>query len=289
MKKPTFNVCRHHHQAPAQVFRTLEYLDVTPELVAYKLTNGASFTELDSDGQALPENMRNAYAARRMQGLALKKNVVAFVNDRAEALVPCTDMLLVPAKFLDDARTLGYMPAFDKHSKALDKLSDVFDALSSGKADLSQVVRSDVGGHMLFDRFGEVLPTAVHFDYMQGRVTDGVYRLELLVRHLESDPRVLPAHPRTPSQKSKLDIKEVPYYNWSPGCQRHVPFVFCPTQQDMQQMWAAMKKLNRRYPSTAAHEAIFKLDVLGLRKSGAAKHKEYWGTDESAPEAHEYD
>jgi len=45
-------------------------------------------------------------------------------------------------------------------------------------------------------------------------------------------------------------------------------------------LWEKAKSLNPRYPSTALHEAVFALDLLGLRAAGIARTDDYYGVTE---------
>jgi hypothetical protein len=269
---------RRTDESNLRLLRTIEYVEVTKKLVAYKVTRTVQFGKRVGFELPLPKNFMNEVPSRTEQGFALKKDMLKFIQDEAAALVASNEYGLVTPRFLKAAQEDGYPAACDKHYAACDKLSaKAFDLLVSGKATPEQVVRFDSDGHMLFDRNGQVLPTAVHFEYIMGRTTDGCYDLPALVKHLEKDTRVRPVSKKAPGQKTKLRIEKVPYYNEDEGCRQFVPFIFSPTADDMKAMWKTMQKLNKEHPSTTEHQAVFELDLLGLRKAKIARSNMFYG------------
>ena len=66
-------------------------------------------------------------------------------------------------------------------------------------------------------------------------------------------------------------------YNVSEGCTESLSFYYAPTVEEMKNTWAHAKRINVRYPSTVLQRAVFDLDLLRLRESGAAKSDDFYG------------
>lgn len=208
-----------------------------------------------------------------IQGFAELKSIERFLEGGSSSIGKLGDLTYQPPHILQMARERGFVAAGQAGEQASEL---VFDLFEKDELDLAGVTRWDFSSHMLFDRFGEVLPTGVLFDYMHGNLRDGAYDLEKVVKLLSGREGVIPF------EGKKLTIEAVPHYNRYYGCRSHVSFIFQPTLKEMRAMWAKMKELDKDFPSTAGHHAIFELDLLGLRKGGAAKYENYWETDSSS-------
>lgn len=251
-------------EALLRVTQDLQYAVLEDDLCVYKHTTS-------SNQESGPKGAFKSYRApNSVQGLARRKSIESFLKGRASHVTPVKDLLYSSPDVLKVAQERGYMAAAEAFGTARD---DVFDLFEQGQLDLNGFARWDTGGHMLFDRFGEVLPVAVFFDYMNGNLRDGAYDLEKVIKVLSKRKGIV-----TPTGEP-LRIEEVPSYNRSRGCYRHVQFIFQPTVQEMRLMWPKMRELNKNFPSVPKHQAIFELDLLGLRKRAAAKFAEYWMSD----------
>jgi hypothetical protein len=163
------------------------------------------------------------------------------------------------------------------------KSKDVFEAV----ADPDCLVKVDTGSHMLFDRYGAALPVGINFDYIShGGITEGRYDLKKLAAHLLSrdDVQIFPRKEgwRTDQcdkegRATQVDqcITNIPYYNSERGASQTIYFRWAPTKEVYQRMWAHCLKKKKQYPSTYMHQAIFELDLLGVRACGAALFDDY--------------
>lgn len=264
-------------QAVVQLTRTVESLPINERLVVVRVeTQGAIDKALDA-------------TTKRQFGAFLKENAQEMVltQESLKLLLagkPYTAEPLVAASeaFLSDAQTKGYPEAVQLH------LADGWDANLYTRVkhgETLRMVRLDHGGHMLFDDQGTVLPIALRYNYMNGNMRDGAYDLHGVAEYLKNNPQVRPWNEQT-----SLTVDRVPYYNVSPGCTQSLAFVFAPTQEQMELIWAKANEGKDKYPSTRLHQSVWDLDILGLRAAGLAHGTSYWDSgDHHEPEESEDD
>jgi hypothetical protein len=178
-------------------------------------------------------------------------------------------------------RTQGWGAWDDKQLLGLRE--DVFEHITANP-DLDTIVNIKYDSNMLMDRNGDPLPVALHFDYIShGGITDGRYDLKLLAAHLLTRDDVWIYPNQGGWRKDDVDrtkrattveecITEIPYYNRERGSAQTVYFRWMPTLEAYRKMWA---NCGGKYPSTDMHQAIFDLDLLGLRACGAALFDDY--------------
>lgn len=256
------------------ITRTLAHREVAPGVSAFKLTDNFEPKHL------VPAWCRNLLHGAERQGMAKTSVVKRFEQGRTPDLHGDPHYWLVPAEYLTLVQTQGFTaPESDK------ALCDRIAEANKTPMDVPKgwcVVVVDYASHMLFDVNGVPLPVGLYYDYSSGMARDGAYDLEKMVPYLT-------AHPQVHGLQGKpLSIQSVPYYNVSPGCSRFTTFVFAPNQEQMVAMWAKAKELNKRYPSTALREAVFELDLMGLRAAGIARSDSFYGVSEE-PEPDEDD
>ena len=122
----------------------------------------------------------------------------------------------------------------------------------------NNLVFMDWGSHMLFQLDEKTpLSVAIHFDYIDARMDNEFYDLDKVYAHLKKRKDTI-WHPDS--------IDEIPYYNREEGRTHCLNFTWAPPQKVYEKMWAECKKINPRYPCTADHDAIRKLDLLGIEK-----------------------
>jgi hypothetical protein len=163
------------------------------------------------------------------------------------------------------------------------EIGNEYDVISKMKRfDTNSIVRLDSGSHMVFDRNDQPLPVGVPFDYIShGGITDGRYDIDKLAKHLLKRSDILIYNPqdhldyKKPAKKVADAIVDIPYYNSEPGSTKTIYFIWQPSQADYIRMWTLSQKLNKKYPSTAHHQAIFDLDLLGIRAAGIAYFDNY--------------
>lgn len=265
----------------ATVEREVQVLELEPQLCAFRMVHRVNFSAPDC-----PETLTSRYRESVQEGLATPGALKKYLSGKTPALKTLGNLTLAPAGFVRKVQSDGYVAACEQYGSQMSE-DGMFEKFRSGQACAQDLVKLDHSTHMLFDRKGGVLPTAIFFDYMNGNLRNGAYHLDKVLDVLSRDSRVKPAPEHRSGRRQgsaapeSLRIDEVPYYNASRGCTQHVEFLFSPTTDDMLRLWAQMKSYGGSYPSTTAHRAVFDLDLLGLREGGAAKHREYWETDDN--------
>ncbi len=263
----------------ARIHREVDQLLLEKNLAVFQVVYQTDLEE------PAPANMAARLQLGRQEGFARPSAIQRFLSDKAAHISTVENLVLVPDGFLEHARLHGYVDACEKFQQHFAGSAEgAYEQFLSGKASVENLVILEHSSHMLFDRNGEVLPTALFFDYMNGNLRNGSYDLKKAMEILRKDPRVTPVTERRSyrgdsAEEGTWRVQEVPYYNVSKGCSQHLSFVFAPTAEDMTSLWAQMKSYKTQYPSTERHRAIFDLDMLGLRAGGAAKYKSYHEDD----------
>ena len=250
-------------QAVVQLTRTVDVLPINERLMAVRVeTQGAIDKDSDDTTKRQFGSMLTANAKEMVLTPENLKLLLAGKPYTAEPLVAASEA------FLLDAQTKGYPEAVQTHL-ADGWNANIYTRVKNGEK--LRMVRLDHGGHMLFDDQGTVLPIALHYDYMNGNMRDGAYDLHGVAEYLKNNPQVRPW-----DEQTSLTVDRVPYYNVSPGCTQSLAFVFAPTQEQMERIWAKANEGTGEYPSTRLHQSVWELDVLGLRAAGLAKGTSYW-------------
>lgn len=261
----------------AQITRSISAIPIGADLSYFKVVHKIAFSE------DVPENLTSRFPETVDCGFAHPNDVIAFANDATPTLTSIPLLRVVPPGFRDAARTKGYPTALQEFEKQFVWKGDFMDQLVEGQVDFDDIIYLDNGAHMLFDRFYEVLPTAISFDYSNRMVHDRAYHLDKALEVLVKDPRVIPRASREtlrryPDMANKLAITDADTFDDS--VTRTIEFAFAPTPDDMRTIWEKAKSYGTNYPSTMLRQAVFDLDMLGLRAAGAAKYDTFYGCDE---------
>ena len=249
--------------ASVAVTRTLKELKIGDDIYVFQLTHETAFAK------GAPKDLVARFKSTAEEGFATARSLAEYKKGKCGSIKTIPNLYLVPSGFLETARTCGFTAALES-GRHLGK-ECVYQELAEGRAVADDVVQLAVGSHMIFDRNGGVLPTAIYFSYMNGRMKDGTYDLQKALEILKMNKNVILVPAKTG------DIRDVPYYNASEGCSKFLEFRFCPTREDIKKLWEKMLSYGASFPSTKHHEAIFDLDMLGLRVGGAAKYENYYG------------
>jgi hypothetical protein len=242
--------------------QSLRYAEVEGDLCLFK--HQISVVQGADSGAGLP------FTESCRQGIANKRAIEDFLSGTSSTIA-ATDMrelAYVSPEVLETAAKKGFMEAM--HSSRTGLMQSIFDRYEEGAFDLDCLVAPNYSAELLFDRKGEILPTAIYFGYLNGNFNNGAYHLKKALATLKSDSRVAPVPGKD------LAVSEIPYYNAERNYDKQIEFVFQPTREDMRAIWDYCTKTFKEYPSTHRHEAIFDLDLLNLRKSGAALHEKYY-------------
>lgn len=259
----------------ATIHRTVNTLPVAANLAYFQVEHNVDF-----QGD-VPANLRLHFKPELKSGFATPADISAFLDDQANELKAIPGMRVVPAGFREMAQRVGFMDAFEVSQAAMLVTNDHLENLRSGAVSLDDVVRVELSSHMLFDRHGEILPVAIRFDYSNGGFHSGRYDIDKALAILAKDPRVAPVVARGKPQVGGLSVRRVAdHFSTDDFNQRHIPFIFAPTVEDMRAIWAKCLSYGDNYAFGRKYDAIFDLDILGLRAGGATKYENYWSKDE---------
>jgi hypothetical protein len=241
------------------VQQTVEKRTLADNISAYKITRSCS-TLTD-----IPKWFGDLLQERVIVGIARDSDIQDFVDSKISVL--CNDLELEPPEFLEFAQRFGYSNAMDK-SESDDHIKKIKRSPIDAPDDWV-LVRNGRSNHMLFDIDGRPLPIALRYDYMDG-IRDGYYDIERMVEFLRPHRQIYPMR-----EDDWIEVLNVPYYNVSEGCSKYCQFIFSPTQEQMIAIWEEAKRIGGNYPSTRLREAVFNLDLIGLRKAGISKSDNY--------------
>lgn len=245
----------------ARIEQTLDAKTLTPNISAFKLTRTMRAVE------GTPNWFRGALQDHVSSGIAYNQAITDFMEGKSDRIDQTHDFVLVPPIVLAAAQRFGYIRAMD----------DFYDQYPNANKDPInapddwQLIRDECGGHMLFDAEGEVLPVALKFNYTLGMISDVIYDIENMVEYLKKH-----VHVHATKEGKEIKVLDVPYYNVSAGS-KYCEFIFSPSADQMKMILEDAKRIEARYPSTALRQAVFNLDLLGLRAAGLCKVDNYWG------------
>ena len=250
-------------EATVDVTRTIEHIAINERLVAVRVTQSGVLQE---PSQVAEKRFSSSLAGHKTEMVMTPENLKKLLGGNSYS---SEDLHAVSDTYLESARTKGYVRSAELHSKEFkNNEPTVFERLAAGES--LRMVRFDYGSHMLFDDEGKVLPTGLYYDYINGNMRNGSYDMAKTVAVLSKLPDV-----HVEGEKA-LALQSVPHYNVSRGCSAFLSFIYGPTQEQMEAIWKKAQTLNKKYPSTALHQAAFELDIMGLRAAGAALGNTYY-------------
>ena len=122
---------------------------------------------------------------------------------------------------------------------------------------------------MLFDINGNVIEREIYFDYISSRISNENYDLKLAEKILRERSDIEFCLDRF-NKDNNSAIQHIPSYNSFSGVDKCIEFIWKPTLEDYKKVWEKCLKYNTTYPSTKKYDAVFDLDMLGLKS--ALKH-----------------
>lgn len=279
--------------------RVLQYIvlpDMKPEVAAYKLTESWAVSTSCQGRQ--PHEKRGETVK---EGFALLSTVLA-TSQGKDDLPSSVDMpgkerpwlVMATPELLEFWRVHGESWGaeeknawFEKHGnfdKPRPEHSETpFTDLAAGASpDLAVFV--DWGNHEVFTRTGLPLPWARQFSYISAHMHNGCYNLETAAAILSQREDITLALGRY----SKSYIHRIEHYNATAAQTHHLSFSWAPNVEDYRAMVAECERIGGKYPSVNWRQAVFNLDLLGLRAGGAAKYDDFHDSDPE-PESEEED
>jgi hypothetical protein len=256
------------------VTRTLLTYPVSDKVVAVKLD---TLTAHPDGRQALGLPAQNG--EQSVQFFAKLSDVKKFAAGKIDAL-PDLGYCLVTPEILEYLSKNGWFNNDEGYALAKE-FPAAYDTFAEGKGDAELVVKLDFSNNLAYFLNGDMVPTGIRFNYIDGRVRNDTYHLDKAADCLLNNPQVNLGAAKTAAEA----IVPIPYYNCTPGSHSSlVAFVFSPTRDQMQALMAKAKSYKSRYYSTELRRAIFDLDLLGLRAAGAAKYTDFWESDKDSDE-----
>ena len=236
---------------------TIKYVALNDRLVVAQVQTTAVFEEnVDERTRA---HMRGVTTEKTKELVLTTENLQRLLNGQDYTM---EDLYAVSDAYLETARTKGYLEAAIEHPTPI-SACNWFTRVERGEK--LRMVRPERDLQMLFDDQGEVLPTAIPYDYINGHMRDGVYDLKRAQSLLDGHSQIFPINGKN------LRVRPVPSYNVSPGCKKTLSFWFAPTQEQMKRIWGKAQDM-----SCDLHQAVWELDILGLRTAGIAFGETYF-------------
>jgi len=171
---------------------------------------------------------------------------------------------LVNNKYLQELARYGYSGKNNDYKFKGKRSSKPFSDLDKKNFTL---IHDEFDSHMVFDINDKALPVGVFFDYIDAHMNNGNYNLKKAHKHLSKRKDI----------HELSDITEVEWYNRDDECKEYIHFLWEPPVSAYRKMWKRCLELSDKFPSCQMHQAIFELDLLGLRKVGAALFDSFYG------------
>lgn len=279
------NVISKQQAAVMEAQTQLSYVDIGNNQAVYRLQR----TIQPATDAKVPGMVKGMVQNSSREGIATLPSIEKFLK-QGQGLSEVQGLSLVPESFPEMVARYGYVKggemAYEGLSQeAKDALARPFTQIVENGVGLERLLQQDYASHMVFDRAGVVQPTGVYFDYISARMSNAVYDLKRALEVLEKNDRVFfvedsESRRRRSSTAPTSKIQSIPYYNVSKHSSSYLSFWFQPTAEEMQRMWEKQKSYGTQYPSTCQHQAMFDLDILGLRAAGAAYYEDFHGSRE---------
>lgn len=272
---------------PAVAIQELSYQKISDDLAYFELSSQVSI------GGKVRKSFKQSFGARTIFGFSSMDSILSFESDKKPEIPIKSELYVMPKEFRRTLASNGLMKTLEILSfHSLVHQNNYLKDFISHEVTEADIYHIDISSHMAFDRSGTVLSTPIHFTYIDGNMRDGCYELKKASEILSNHSKVLFSESLRrentiiPKTGGPGKIIPVPYYNISPGCSECLSFFYYPSDDDMIAIWDKCKSYESKYPSTMFRQAIFDLDLLGLREGGAAKFDDY---NKSVEYAENYD
>ncbi len=149
-----------------------------------------------------------------------------------------------------------------------------FTEFFEGEAKVEDLMFLGFSDHSAYDVYENPIAQAISFNYMSGQMDNENYKLATAYKILKDDPRIVFVSDDGSHFKKELGPQDIPYYNRTDECSRHLPFIYTPTDEEYSKLQAALIKEYgpEKYANKfKMYDMIQKLDLLGLVKGGAVR------------------
>lgn len=259
----------HRYSAAAQLSAVIQYIPLNDQLAVFKHTHSVDYPS------GFPRQLQAAAPDAVHQGIGLLKDINEFILGRVNRVPNAEKLWVVPEVTRMLMQKVGFSRGLDSLYSMRTTDDTTYDDFAQGSFTLDDICQVDVSSHNLFDHTGRALPLAVKFDYINGRFSNRHFDLEGALKHLSKDPRILGdgRHGETTVNGVPLEIHPIPHYNATDEQQEYLSFRFCPTQEDALRIQETVKR--PKYGNMDQVTAIYKLDLLGLKKAGLVRDDPY--------------
>ena len=181
------------------------------------------------------------------------------------------DYIMLSRASIDKLREAGIMNGL-KESDWNEMRHNPFDRLIRDISVTNDIYWFDSGTNEVFRLDGSVVSQAISFSYMQGGMSNTRYDLDKMIEHLSMRDDITLIEDK---YRPGSFIQSVPAYNNDTGLERHVTFVWHPSDEDYQKIWDHRNAGSPTYQAEV-YKSVFDLDMLGLREAGCALHEDYY-------------
>ena len=241
--------------------KRMEHFPVVNDLVAYRITTTTT-----------PD--RGKPTIEVTEGLTSSKGIKAFARGAVTMpqYRPDRAAVIGTPEFQARLRSHGWID--DDIYEGLPALANPFTRLQEGTAAPSDVLFVESGTHMVFNGEGQPVPVAILFSYINAQMDNLAYDLKKAVAILKArdDIRFV----QRGRHATADDIQAIPGYNQSDGRTLCISFVWMPSVEDYRRMWDGCLTIGGKYPMTNRYRAVFEHDLLGLRRGGAARFRDFY-------------
>lgn len=255
--------------------KVVEYLVVQGDVLVYRITTTTR------SGRRKP-------AISVSEGITSKAGLVAFQKGAKDMPSYSKEWgaILATPEFLTLVREYGW--GSDEFYRACEALTKTpYTRFVEGSATAQDIVFFEGSSHQLFDVNEQPLPVAMRFSYIDGRFDNATYHLDKALEILRKrDDIRFEAEDRW---QKPGEINRIPSYNADRGRNQCIQFVWMPKVEDYRRMVAKCHEIGGKYPSTNRFQAVFDLDIFGLRAGGATKSSDYYGSLEPDGDSDEYE
>lgn len=241
--------------------------------INFEVKRSCKLELLDTENPGLFEYHAEIVSGTKTQnvtGYIFKKSVNRLIDAIKAGETPPNERnwIKVTPEFLEELRQFGYA---DENRTSDEESFKPWKELEKHPGTI--LVRNAGDCHMIFSIDDVPYPMGLHFSTYTGRISSKVYRLKKAREILaaRSDVR---------------NIKDYEPYDDDEYGTKGLDFSWAPSAEDYVRMWNRCLEKNDKcgktsyhHPSNFRYEAVFDLDLLGLRAGGAAKYDEYYKED----------
>lgn len=266
-------------QASIRTSVTLKTIAATDHIVVYQIIERLNkIVEQKGDFELTGKHFSRPQRSI-VEGITTVQGIHQWLNGDIKYL-PNRGLTLIKKDLLEYVRCNGWPSDSEGYKKWEEGVlfNNFFKRFQENSQQL-ELVQIKGGSHMLFDVDDQPLPVAVYCDYISGLFENKYYDLEKTVKILSGRDDIKWFPPDSEWDRTKMGqgkIHKVPHYNQN-DCHNRltVKFIWQPDANTYRRLWQKQLELDN-IPSAQLHQAIFELDIFGLREQGATTRNNYY-------------